>query len=286
MTQTEKIYNVALVGGTHGNEMTGITLIRKFLQNPTLVARNSFKTHLFLGNPKAIQAVTRYVDEDLNRCFNRTSLAPTATYEQERAQGLIDEFESNNIDCIFDVHSTTSNAGLSIILVGNSTFNLYLAKYLSAKIPGLKVCSFYEEGKSSSFLNSLSPNGLAVEVGPVAQGVLDYSLFQKTESLVGAILDFIDTWNAGTTNEQGSLTLYKKLLPVFFPNDTAFVHPAVKDFVLLKNGDPMFVSFDGEVISSYLEDQDNEVFPYLLGESAYRAGKLAFYLMSKVEVQV
>ncbi|WP_197091249.1 succinylglutamate desuccinylase/aspartoacylase domain-containing protein, partial [Crocosphaera watsonii] len=36
-----KIDKVALFGGTHGNEMTGIYLIKKYLQNPDLIERST-----------------------------------------------------------------------------------------------------------------------------------------------------------------------------------------------------------------------------------------------------
>src|SRR3712207_8292326 len=38
------IRQVALVGGTHGNEFTGAYLIRKFERSPALVQRSTFKT--------------------------------------------------------------------------------------------------------------------------------------------------------------------------------------------------------------------------------------------------
>ncbi len=63
------IKRVLLVGGTHGNELIGVYLIKKFEQDPELVRRNSFETLTLLGNPRAIEATVRYIDKDLNRCF-------------------------------------------------------------------------------------------------------------------------------------------------------------------------------------------------------------------------
>lgn len=69
-----KIKHVLIVGGTHGNELTGVYLLKKFEQCPELIRRPSFETITLLGNPKAVEAGVRYIDKDLNRCFNLQEL--------------------------------------------------------------------------------------------------------------------------------------------------------------------------------------------------------------------
>ncbi len=61
------IKRVAIVGGTHGNELTGVYLIKKFAQFPELVHRQSFECLTLLANPQAVQENRRYIDRDLNR---------------------------------------------------------------------------------------------------------------------------------------------------------------------------------------------------------------------------
>ncbi len=68
------IKNVALVGGTHGNELTGISLVKKYEQNYHLIKRDSFEILTLLANPQAIAAGKRYIDTDLNRSFNPEDL--------------------------------------------------------------------------------------------------------------------------------------------------------------------------------------------------------------------
>ena len=48
------IKKVAIIGGTHGDEMTGIYLIKKFQKNPHLIKRESLEIITLLANPKAI----------------------------------------------------------------------------------------------------------------------------------------------------------------------------------------------------------------------------------------
>ena len=63
----ETIDRVALVGGTHGNELTGIYLLNKYRQFPKLLGQHSFEVELFTANHEAHRANRRYIDRDLNR---------------------------------------------------------------------------------------------------------------------------------------------------------------------------------------------------------------------------
>ncbi|HIO95788.1 MAG TPA: aspartoacylase, partial [Campylobacterales bacterium] len=63
------IKKVAITGGTHGNELTGVYLVKKWQKSPTRIKRSSFETITQLMNQQAIKEVRRYIDHDLNRSF-------------------------------------------------------------------------------------------------------------------------------------------------------------------------------------------------------------------------
>lgn len=65
---------VAVTGGTHGNEMSGVHLVQHWLQAPGELQRPSFSAIPVLANPAAAAACRRYVDRDLNRMFASTFL--------------------------------------------------------------------------------------------------------------------------------------------------------------------------------------------------------------------
>ena len=65
-------------------------------------------------------------------------------------------------------------------------------------------------------LRSLSPLGCTIEVGAISQGILDADLFQKTEMLVHAILDYIDRLNLGNP------------IPILYLNYLDFANSAAK----------------------------------------------------------
>lgn len=64
---------VAVCGGTHGNEWTGVYMVREMLQRGVERVGSASLTAV-LTNPLAVDACRRYVDVDLNRCFTSSSL--------------------------------------------------------------------------------------------------------------------------------------------------------------------------------------------------------------------
>jgi aspartoacylase len=116
--------------------------------------------------------------------------------------------------------------------------------------------------------------GLAIEVGPVAQGTLHAELFQQSEALLGSILDFIELCNQGETPEIPEIfTLYQQVKTIDYPRDEqerirAMIHPQLqaRDYELLHPGDPLFLGFDGEAISYQGE---STIAPVFINEAAY-----------------
>ncbi|TNN23246.1 Aspartoacylase [Liparis tanakae] len=65
---------VAIFGGTHGNEMSGVTLVNLWMKNGAEIQRKRVETTPFITNPKAVEKCSRYVDTDLNRAFTPENL--------------------------------------------------------------------------------------------------------------------------------------------------------------------------------------------------------------------
>ena len=179
---------VLIVGGTHGNELIGIYLIRKFEMKQQLIARSSFETATLLANPRAHEIGSRYVDSDLNRCFGREDLANSSllSYEAQRAKEIYQTFGSNGshpADFVIDLHTTTPSMGLTVILASKHPLNLQLASHLTKINPLVKVLYSSTEGKNNVYLDSIGECGCTVEVGPVAQNVLNATLFPSNRSI-------------------------------------------------------------------------------------------------------
>lgn len=64
---------VVISGGTHGNEMTGVYMVRH-LQKEKIDKIGSVSVSTVLSNPRAVEICRRYVETDLNRCFTEALL--------------------------------------------------------------------------------------------------------------------------------------------------------------------------------------------------------------------
>ena len=101
---------IAILGGTHGNERTGIEVVRQLVDDiqsgRLLVVRGTL--FLVLGNLEAIEIQQRSSgnERDLNRMFtnDRFHLEPDGTYEDARAREIA-ELVLNHVDISIDIHS-------------------------------------------------------------------------------------------------------------------------------------------------------------------------------------
>lgn len=70
----EPIKKIAIFGGTHGNELTGVFLVTHWLKDGAEIQREGLEVKPFITNPRAVEKCVRYIDCDLNRVFNLENL--------------------------------------------------------------------------------------------------------------------------------------------------------------------------------------------------------------------
>ncbi|BAY24314.1 succinylglutamate desuccinylase/aspartoacylase [Calothrix sp. NIES-2100] len=274
-----KIKRVVIVGGTHGNEITGIYLVKKFERSPDLIQRSSFESVTLIGNPQACAIGKRYVDTDLNRCFLSQDLEnPSLTsYEAQQAKIIHQTFGfqgSQPADFVIDLHSSTANMGLSIILGNENLLNISLAAYLTSINPKVKILYSTSQHKVRPHLDSICEFGCTLEVGAVAQNVLDAALFQETEAIIQEILDYLEAYNQGTPPlTKDTINVYHSIETIDYPRNElgeiqAMIHPQLqfKDYQPLHPGEPMFLTFEGKEI---VYDGELTVYPVFINEAAY-----------------
>ncbi|WP_432455568.1 aspartoacylase [Agarivorans sp. QJM3NY_29] len=293
-----KLTKVAIVGGTHGNEFSGIYLLNKWQQQPQLVARPSLEVSTVFANPKAHAENQRYIDVDLNRQFACKDLADfqLSNYEQSRAKVLHQQLgpkSAPKTDLVIDLHNTTSNMGPCLILLEQNAFYNHLAAYVKMKMPEAVIFldEVEEDMAEHMFLASCGKYGVLIEVGPQPQSVLRQDVLEQMESMTGHILDFVELYN------QQCLPVLPQQVEAFQYLDTislplneqgervAMVHSHVQDqdFKPIKPGDPIFRSFDGEDI---FYQGDTMVYPAFINEAAYYDNNLAMSLLEKVFIEL
>lgn len=290
-----KIKHVAVVGGTHGNEFSGIYLLKKWQKSPDLLAREGLEVSTLFANPKGFEENKRYLDCDLNRQFSLTDLAdPTlANYEQSRAKVINAELGPKGnakSDFIIDLHNTTSNMGPTLILLKSDDFNKKMGAYVLAKMPDAVVV--YEDQVTMDehyFLASIASQGVIVEIGPQPQSVIRQDVLDWMETMTQTILDFVTLYNNNQLPElPASYDAYKYTESLTLPQDEdgeriGMVHKHVQDsdFKPLSKGDPIFTLFDGGEITY---QGDYQAYPHFINEAAYYDNNLAMSLAKKITI--
>lgn len=293
-----KIKNITIVGGTHGNEFSGPYLLNLIENRTPFSNYSTFKLNLLLSNPKAYENNVRFVDYDLNRSFfsNDLSNYSLGSYEANRAKAinqLLGPKGNPKTDLIIDIHTTTANMGVSIILVNRNLFNLKLASYIQSKIANAFIYyigpTSFSDGSDHPYLSSLAKYGFVLELGPIPNGVVRHDILMQAFNATLACFEFIEK-----TNKKSKITIaeeievYEHVKVVEFPLNSsgkidAFVHKNLQDmdYKPLKKGAPVFEKMDGTVI---LNREDELYYPVFINEAAYYYKNVAFSLTKKKKI--
>lgn len=305
---TSPIRSVVVVGGTHGNEYTGVWCIKHLQTNPA--ERRQYETlHIdtLIGNPEAHMQNRRFIDDDLNRQFSHTRLTAhhDDVHEALRAREL-DELLGPKLgkpktDLVIDLHSTTSNMGITLIVPESDILMTQAAAFVL-----YKCANAFADHRTQILmhplpnrherpnLGSTAKHALTIEVGPVPQGVLRHDAVEKTQYAMHALLDFLDRRNKGQDVLRELNEIYpNNVVPCYrsaqakkvgemsgkiswpsmesnpnFP--TVLVHKSIqdKDFHVIKTGDPLFVTLDGSIIP-YNGSHGDEVHLIFVNEGGY-----------------
>lgn len=290
----DKIKQVAIVGGVHGNEFSGIYLVKQYQARPEQVVRSSFTTELVWANPEAHYANKRYLHSDLNRQFKNVDLAnpQLANYEQSRAKVLNAQLGPKGdakTDLLIDLHNTTSNMGACLILTQAGDFYNKLAAYVKMQMPEAIISRDEDHfaAEEHALMCTVGRYGVLVEVGPQPQSVLRQDVLDLMHCMTQHILDFVELYNNDKLPTLPKQTeAFRYLHSIKLPmNDKGerlgMVHKNVqdKDYQPINPGDAIFTLFDGTEI---YYDGDVTVYPTFINEAAYYDNNLAMSLNEKV----
>ncbi|XP_039623578.1 N-acyl-aromatic-L-amino acid amidohydrolase (carboxylate-forming) B-like [Polypterus senegalus] len=294
---------VIVSGGTHGNELAGLYLVKQWLQGKARgLQRQTFSAKAVLSNPRASEVCRRYVDIDLNRCFTTERLnspdADDMPYEIHRAKELNvllgPKGSEQAVDFICDLHNTTSNMGVSVLVYQDChCFNLHMFKYIQSHMKSAPVyCGIFNTPKDQAYsVDSAAKHGIGLEVGPQPHGVLRADILSHMAEALKLVLDFIDLYNQGTEFPSCEVEVYVKDKDFDFPKDpvtgelTATIHPERQDqdFQVMNPGDPLFQTFDGKTVN-YSGSQPT--YPFFINEAAYYEKNVAFSSSNKVSIRI
>jgi len=300
---------VVVVGGTHGNEFTGIHVVEQLQREMAAVhaAYPSLAVETMIANPRAYAANSRFVDDDLNRQF--AGRRPSGSYEAQRATEIEASVgpkgSEDAVDVVIDLHTTTANMGLTIIVNSYCSLALRMAAYLSevwtasddsagcdadgadapARAPPLPASShplrvyLHDVTQTAApYLCSIGKAGITIEVGPTPQGLPRADVVATTQRALGLMLRYLERFYSGRPPPAPpSLRVYLDRGKVAWPEPPdgsalpgALIAPSLqdRDFEPLHAGEPMFVRLDGTVVP-YDGASGDVVYPIFVNEAAY-----------------
>uniref|UniRef100_A0A8C9WDK6 N-acyl-aromatic-L-amino acid amidohydrolase n=1 Tax=Scleropages formosus TaxID=113540 RepID=A0A8C9WDK6_SCLFO len=269
---------VAICGGTHGNELSGVYLLRELQKSRQEEAPDSVALVTVMSNPRAVQQCRRYTETDLNRCFTDATLSSPISdrtpYEIVRAQELNallgPKGSADAVDLVCDLHNTTANMG---------------------------TCTPTSRGRNHSIQPSMSPVLLhlcpldAMEIGPQPHGVIRADIMGIMAEGVRLMLDWVCRFNSGEQFKGDKMEVYTLVRNVDYPRDPAThsiiaaIHPQLqdRDFCLLHHGDPLFLHFSGK---TECYPWAEPLYPFFVNEGAYYEKGIALSLAHKNTVGI
>ncbi len=289
----KKIQNIALIGGTHGNEFSGIYLLKKWSEKKTLQLWDTLNITSRIANPRACEHSVRYMEMDLNREFGNDDLdnMEKIGYESLLAKKINLEFGPkghSSFDLIIDLHNTTSNMGACLMLLRKDTFNLKLGAYVKSRMTQAHI--YFQDNipiENKNFLITVAQQGVTVEVGAQPNSVLQHETLELMEIMTKHILDFVTSYNAGVKFDlPEKYEAFQYADDLFLPVDEngcreALVSKSIshRDFKPIEPGQIVMETFLGETIAW----QGNyTAYPLFINEAAYHKNHKAMTISKKI----
>ncbi len=279
---------VLLVAGTHGNEINPPWLFDHINLENNPLKELGINTIKIIGNPLARRINRRYIDRDLNRCFTSEFLNSSNSYEIEvlRAKELINQYGpngKNRTQIIIDFHTTTAAMGSSLVLYGRRPADMALASLLQFRL-GLPIYLHEGDKSQTGFMVESWPCGFVVEIGPVAQGLLDGNIILKTYNILEVFLEEIANIKNDKAHFPDKLLVYRHVKSLDFPRSangqvSHFINLELqnKNWLPLDLREPLFSSIDGNNV--YFDDENLSSFsPVFINEASYSEKNISMSL--------
>jgi N-acyl-aromatic-L-amino acid amidohydrolase len=283
------IRTVTIVGGTHGDELTGIHVVERLRSRPAAPGGRLDIRHM-IANPAAIAARRRFVDADLNRRFGTGTHIHEAALARKIDRTLGPKGAARTAtDCIIDLHTTNTNMGTTIIPVGLDPVSVaILRRFVAINGSARIMLPAYETIERQPYVTSIVPVSFTLEIGPAVQNTLSHAAVTTMETALRDLLRAIEAVAAGEADDSGTpeVTVYRPIGSVLYPRDDAgrplaMVHAdrEGRDYEPVAPGEPLLWTFEGEVVP---HRGNGIVHPVFINEAAYQPEGIAMVLTEPV----
>lgn len=146
----------SIMWGIHWDERSWIISLTQQLESLQI---NKGKIYIIFWNPLAIEKNVRYIDKNLNRCFQKT-ITPNS-YEEKRAKEII--LFLTESDYLLDIHNTINNINSIPFLISEypELWKLFDVDYI------INWLDVLHPWWTDWYMNSIWKIGICLEVGSI-----------------------------------------------------------------------------------------------------------------------
>lgn len=172
------------IGATHGNEEFSLDVLRRLEDK---YPKNKWGYDWIVGNPRALESGTRYVEVDLNRSAPGDS--ESSLYEERRAAEIVEL--SQRYSFVIDLHGSDSDCGIVTIIPYPTLPNILLA----ATLPIQRNVIWYSQDslQKGPLVQFTDCPGVEIECGPKSSDHIKTEL----EVVISKFLEQGANWDVG-----------------------------------------------------------------------------------------
>lgn len=251
---------LAVFAGVHGNERAGVYAIEQLSSELQITKGTVF---LVLANLPAIEANTRMINKNLNRCFQQDNKGDAP--EDRRARELMKILDK--CDALLDLHMFYDDYGKPFAICEKDSIDV-------AKIFDVEVISTnwskVEPGGTDGYMFERGKVGICLECGPISKSE-EYTEFAKIS--VNQFLRYYGVVDKDVEYSKTKKRIIKAEKAIFKDNKSYVLEPGFKNFQLLTKG--QLIASD-ETSQYYAEENQCIIFPHYnarVNEESYILGK-------------
>lgn len=247
-------FTLAIGSAIHGNETGSIPGIISMIDdlcedNDHLNARYLF----FIGNPDAVKAGSRFIERDLNRCFE---LKDNKTLEGKRSIELARALETANL--FIDYHQTNQPTVFPFFTFAYHEESYRWASHMNATehfvTRDMKI-AFSSEGLCGD--EWVRKNGKAAVTLELGRAGLSHYAYRVTLSSLQRVIGFIETEldhgripSPKQPPAEFDLTFYEVAAKITWPGDEAALIPNLQNFQAVEANEELGIARPGVKIVS------------------------------------
>ncbi|KAL7427788.1 hypothetical protein ACHAXM_000998 [Skeletonema potamos] len=243
----------------------------------------------------------RFIDTDLNREFsmekldddNLASLPHEAIRAREIETKLGPKFIASSspngdaaypdprMDIVIDLHTTTANMGISLIIPEGDALMSAAAAYVLNKCKNeygydSVQCCMHALPKRQDRMNlsSCGRHGFTIEVGPTPQGVIRHDVVEQTEAALHSLLEFLHLRNLELEQDNANAKSVLDRLREIYPGgivpcfrSAPAVRPGELSGKISWPNDPENPNFPAVMVHKSIQDRDFE--PLRIGDPLF-----------------